>query len=355
MFPEEWDARRREVVGKRARDVAEGVRADMARLCAIVGELDREPGRFTPDDAVRRFRGMAAEPSFFRFMEGLIARLRLLGKERSAETHRAALNSFARFRGDRDVRISDIDSDLMAAYEAYLTGRNVSMNTVSFYNRVLRAAYNRAVERGLTEQRSPFRHVYTGVGKTVKRAIPLQAVRRIKEQDLSGSPSLEFARDMFMFSFYARGMSFVDMAYARRTDLRNGVLSYCRRKTGQRLHVKWEKCMQEIVDRYPPNAAGYLLPIIRKSGSERTQYRNAMRLVNNKLKEIARITGIRGNLTMYVSRHSWASIARSQRVPLAVISEGMGHDSEKTTRIYLASLDHSAVDKANNLIIGKLG
>lgn len=228
------------------------------------------------------------------------------------------------------------------------------MNTVSFYNRILRAVYNRAVEKELTVQRSPFKHVYTGVSKTIKRALPLNDIKRIKEQNLSLNPSMDFARDMFMLSFYTRGMSFVDMAYMKKTDLQNGILSYCRRKTGQRLHVKWEKCMQDILDKYPENNTGYLLPIITKAGNERSQYRNALRLINNKLKEIATLTDIQINLTMYVSRHSWASIAKSQNIPLPVISEGMGHDSETTTRIYLASLDTSTIDKANGLILEKL-
>lgn len=82
--------------------------------------------------------------------------------------------------------------------------------------RNLRAVYNRAVEKGLTAQQYPFRHVYTGVDKTVKRAIPIKAIKALKDLDLATNSALDFARDMFMFSFYTRGMSFVDMAYLRR-------------------------------------------------------------------------------------------------------------------------------------------
>ena len=259
-----------------------------------------------------------------------------------------------RFRKGFDIEINEINSDLMMEYEAYLKMQNVSMNTISFYNRILRAVYNRAVEKELTVQRNPFKHVYTGVSKTVKRAIPLNAIKRIKELDLSLKPSMDFARDMFMFSFYTRGMSFIDMAYMKKTDLQYGILSYCRRKTGQRLYIKWEKCMQDILDKYPENDTNYLLPIITRADNERRQYQNALRLVNNKLKEIARLADVRLNLTMYVTRHSWASIAKSQNIPLAVISEGMGHDSEVTTQIYLTSLDSSTIDKANGLILKKL-
>ena len=98
----------------------------------------------------------------------------------------------------------------------------------------------------------------------MKRAIPLEAVKRIKNLDLQLIPGLEFARDMFIFSFYTRGMSFIDMAYLKKKDLSNGVLTYLRRKTGQLLSIRWEKCMQEIVNRYDTKGTCYLLPIIRK-------------------------------------------------------------------------------------------
>ena len=258
------------------------------------------------------------------------------------------------FREEQDVPIDGISSDLMLLYEAYLKARGVRMNTISFYMRNLRAVYNRAVEKGLTPQNNPFRHVYTGVDKTVKRAIPIKDIKALKELDLSMKPSLDFARDMFMFSFYTRGMSFVDMAYLRKTDLQNGILTYRRRKTGQELTIKWEKCMAAIIAKYPENQTDFLLPIIKEQGNERRQYDNAQHLVNYRLKELSTMLKLQRPLTMYVARHSWASAAKAKNVPLSVISEGMGHDSEATTQIYLASLETSVVDKANKMILGLL-
>lgn len=112
--------------------------------------------------------------------------------------------------------------------------------------------------------------------------------------------------------------------------------------------------MQEIIDKYPDCHTDYLLPVIRRHEEEQSQYRNALRLINNKLKEIAVLAGLQTNLTMYVSRHSWASIAKSKNIPLSVISEGMGHDSEATTQIYLASLDSAMIDRANRTILKEL-
>ncbi len=360
IFREEWDAQKSEVAlacGGRElflRTVREHTARDTERLRTIIGRLETAGCAFTADDIVDRFLAPAHEGSFVRFMEELVARLQHLGKIRTSETYAAAAESFMRFRGGCDLLLNEIDSDLMVEYQTYLRQRGLAMNTVSFYNRILRAAYNRAVEKGLAEQRHPFRHVYTGVDKTVKRAIPLQAIRRIKNLDLSARPSLEFARDMFLFSFYTRGMSFIDMAHLRKQDLRNGILSYRRRKTGQQLFIKWEQCMQEIAGKHAAKGSDRLLAIIRTPDNALRQYRNALRLVNNKLKTISAMAGLQTNLTMYVSRHSWASIARSKRVPLSVISEGMGHDSEATTQIYLASLDNSLIDRANSMILKNL-
>ena len=154
--------------------------------------------------------------------------------------------------------------------------------------RILRAVYNRAVEQGLTEQHNPFRHVYTGVDKTAKRAISIAAIKRIKELDLTPQPVMDFARDMFLFSFYTRGMSFIDMAYLRKTNLKNKVMIYRRRKTGQQLSIKWEPCMQKIVEKYERNKiyrslssdSPYLLPILRKPfDNSRNQYRSALQQI----------------------------------------------------------------------------
>ena len=138
----------------------------------------------------------------------------------------------------------------------------------------------------------------------------------------------------------------------KKTDLNNGMLTYRRKKTGQLLSIRWEKCMQDIVDKYPGNYSTYLLPIIihiRKD--ERLQYKNSICLVNRRLKEIGKKLGLVHPLTMYVARHSWASVARGKHIPLSVISEGMGHDSEKTTLIYLAALDTTVIDKANMVVL----
>lgn len=289
---------------------------------------------------------------FFNFTLKIITRQKLLGKVRTSETYRAALRSFMKFRDGVDVDFNLIDSDLIEMYESYLRNKGVTLNTISFYMRILRAVYNRAVTMSLTDQKSPFKGVYTGVDKTIKRAIDIKYIREIKNLDLSNVPSLEVVRDMFLFSFYKRGMSFVDMAFLRKSDLKGGVLTYRRRKTNQQLQIRWESCMQVIVERHIRLDSDYLLPIIRDSDMPAyNQYKNTLIDYNRKLKKIGEMVGITTPLTTYVARHSWASVAKSENIPISVISEGMGHESEKTTQIYLSSLDSSVIDKANDLIL----
>lgn len=337
-------------------EVRVNVASDTRKFARIIASLERSGNPYTSDDVVSAFVSHNPQNSFFTFMEEVIGNLKKLGKARTSEAYTTTLNSFRRFREDRDVPPDEVDSDMMSAYEACLKTNGVSPNSSSFYMRNLRAVYNRAVEKGITPQRFPFRHVYTGVDKTVKRAVPLRVIKRIREMDLSFNPSADFARDMFLFSFCTRGMSLVDMAYLRKKDLANGILSYRRRKTGQQLLIRWEKPMQEIVDKYDTGSSIYLLPIIKPHSKkdERTQYIYAGHNINRNLKGIGRQLGLSLPLTMYVARHSWASAARSKNVPLSVISEGMGHDSEATTRIYLASLDNMAIDRANSLILKSL-
>ena len=336
--------------------VASRIEWDTKRLTAIIALLEKVNKGYTVDDIFMKFNRQADGQFLFPFMQSVINQLKRLNRIRTSETYVATFTSFMKFRNGQDILLCEMDSDTMMLYEAWLKANGNCPNTTSFYMRILRAVYNRAVEKELTEQRHPFKHVYTGIDKTVKRAVPLKAIKRIKELDLTLKPHLDYARDMFLFSFYTRGMSFIDMAYLKKSDLKNGILTYRRRKTGQQLTIKWEKCMEEIVTKYKDRSATqYLLPIITNPfANERVQYRNALYRINTALKEVARLVNISIPLTMYCARHGWASVAKSKNIPLSVISEGMGHDSEETTRIYLASLDTSVVDRANSLILKDL-
>jgi len=348
----EWIQRRSTVVDGSMR---EQLRNELDRIKRVIKNLEDKDLPYTVDDVVYDYRRYVEELSLSAFMGQLIIRLKTAGKIRTAETYVAALNSVTKFLKGHDVMLDLITPRLVEDYQDYLRTNGLIPNSTSFYMRILRAVYNRAVDRGLVEQHMPFKNVYTGVDKTIKRAIPISVLKKIKALDLARQPRLDYARDMFLMSFYLRGMSFIDMAFLRKADLRDGFVTYRRRKTGQQLVIKWTNEMQLIVGKYPKNETDYLLPIVRKKVvSERSAYRNAGCAINAALKKIAALVGLSIPLTLYVARHSWASAAKVKGVSISVISQGMGHDSETTTQIYLASLDTSVIDKANALIIASI-
>lgn len=294
-----------------------------------------------------------SEKFLFIYMEQIIKELEDNRQISTAANYKSTLKSFKRFRNGKNIALSKINDKVIQQYEAYLKNEGIKMNTVSFYMRVMRAVYNRAVEDGLAAEKQLFKNVYTGIDKTEKRAVPLQTIKAIKELYMP-SRALHFARDMFLFSFYTRGMSFVDMTYLKKTDLDNGILTYKRRKTKQQLSIKWEKCMQDIVNKWP-SYNEYLLPIITTAGKdERTQYKSCQKNVNQQLRKISKMLKMRKGITMYVARHSLASIAKNMNIPLGVISDSMGHTSLKTTQIYLNAIDMDIINKANLKIIKRI-
>ncbi|MGM9862228.1 MAG: phage integrase SAM-like domain-containing protein [Muribaculaceae bacterium] len=361
LYAHEWDARRAMPAAPRAQSqrlsmMARRLQLARERLRRVIAALEARGTAYTADDIVTRYHELAERLSVTAAFDAACARLRRNAKLRTAETYASALNSLMRYTGGSDMLLDELSADIIEDYSAFLHRRGLVPNTISFYMRILRAVYNRAADNGDLPDTKPFRRVYTGVDNTAKRALPLAAVQQIKALALADSPALDYARDMFLLSFYLRGMSFIDMAYLHKSDLvKTGYVTYRRRKTGRLLKIAWTPQMQSVVDKYDITATPYLLPIIGNDGGDtRRACRNAACRINHNLKTIGHLIGLSVPLTLYVARHSWATAARSKGVPLSVISEGMGHRSEATTRIYLASLDTAAVDNANAMIIASI-
>ena len=316
-------------------------------------------------------RNKKTTESLFTFMNLLIALLLKNGQYRTMQHYKATLNSYMRFRENKDISFKEIDAEEMQSYEAYLKNvAKVCSNTSSFYLRILRATYNKAVEKGYTTQQNPFKNVYTGIAKTNKRAIPTEFVSSIKHLDTAKelTPKQELARDTFLMCFYLRGISFIDLVHLRKSDLKDGFISYTRSKTGQRISIRWEKDMQDIVDKYQAQttASPYLLPFLtsdanNKNGIAQDKRQDELRLYHNAesrityhLKKLGAKVGVKGKLTLYVARHSWATTARDKNISISIISQALGHNSESTTQIYLRSIQSSEVDDANAEILASL-
>lgn len=364
VMPEEWDEKLSflRIIGSSERQaelrlIVPKVRWDIRQLTSIITEKEQSWVEYTVDDIVSAFRLLPPCQTWFSFIRGMIAKKLCIGRTGTAKTYGDALASFSCFRKGEDLLIETLDAETMNLYEAWLKGRGVKRNSSSCYLRTLRTLYRKAVDSGMTTDKDIFRHVFTGFAKTTKRAVPLDAIHAIRQLDLPEGSFLAFARDLFVLSVFLQGISFVDMAYLKKSDIKNGLLQYIRKKTGQSLSVGWEPAMQAIVDTYAHLTVGspYLLPIITmQDGTERRQYERMGHKVNCYLKKIGQMVGLQIPLTTYVARHSWASVMRDLGVSLSIVSKGLGHESLKTTQIYLSSIDTDGVVKANRRMIRKI-
>ncbi|MDR1555581.1 MAG: site-specific integrase [Tannerellaceae bacterium] len=357
IFPEEWDEENKTIkphVADKEREIylceiRFALEGELKKLAGVIGFLDKK-GDYTVNELAACYADRSMHGNLFPYMDRWIQKLRNERRVATATIYLVVKKSFHNFRMGSDVMITAMDTGLIRQYETYLKNGGVSMNSISCYMRTLRSVYNKAVDDGLTPQRQPFKNVYTGICKTEKRAVDEMLIIRLKRLNFDEMKELSFARDLFLFSFYTRGMSFVDMVNLTYNHIQAGYLFYTRSKTGQHLSIKMEPCMEEIIARYRHETRGnLLLPILRHSGTNIPS--NALRTYNKRLERISAIMNLEKPLTSYVSRHTWATIALRKGIPLQVISEGMGHENENTTRIYLASLEQSILDQANAQII----
>lgn len=284
----------------------------------------------------------------------LYAELINAGKTRTAKAYRSTYKSvFSYLR--KDPALPEVFSvEWLAGYEYYLRHKGNRDNTISFYLRMLRAIYNKAVKRGYVQPTAElFHHVFTGKVSTLKRAINPGILHVMYQANLSEFPALSFCRDTFLLSFYMQGISFIDLAYLRKSDVRGDVLTYRRKKTGSVITIKLLPQAFEILSRYShlTSHIPYLYPIITEpEKNERLQYENKLRTHNRRLRKLADLLHITDNLTSYVSRHSWATTAYHKGIPTSVISQAMGHRTEEVTKIYLASFDNETLGNANKIV-----
>lgn len=323
-----------------------------SKLLSVIQLLDRKHEPYTVEDVVTAYNSPHPIVGLVSFTQKLIEDMKKIGKRAAVKRFGTTLNSLLAYTDGNEVAWNDLTSTFVLGLEGFLMKRGLCRNSTSFYMRNLRAIVNRAAEQDFEVPHNPFKHVYMGVDKTVKRAVNIDVIRKIRDIDLSGRPALDFARKVFIFAFYTRGMSFVDIAFLKKNDLHNGVITYARRKTRQQLMVRIEPETRKLIDSFGKNETDYLLPILTEKGiDEERQYENAYYRINRNLQKVGKMLGLETKLTLYVARHAWASIALANHVAVSTISKAMGHDSEKTTIIYLQSLDTSSVDNANSDII----
>lgn len=289
------------------------------------------------------------------FMESLIKALDSEQRDGTAHVYRSTLNRLMDFTAGKGITFQQLNPEWLMRFEKRLLTDQLTWNTISTYMRTLRSVYNQAVDVGFASYVPRlFNKVYTGVNSKVKRAIDHATMRKLMRDEAVLDSKQAFSRDMFVLLFLLRGMSFVDLAYLRRCDLRENVITYHRHKTGRELTILLNKEAMEIIKRNlnPDENSPYLLPIIRCVGrGEYRQYSNMLRLLNYRLMQIARILKLKERISTYVARHTWATTALRRNFNIGLICDAMGHSSVKVTETYFKSSRVEDINKMNHHIV----
>ena len=358
VSPSDWDSdEEKMVVSAPNRSMIQNrIDSDVALLQRVILNLDSCGVNYSVADIISRYKSPQGHILVLDYMRAQIEQLRAANRLGTAKNYEKTMCSFGEFLGDVRLPLSALTEQVITDYNSFLIRRGLVRNSVSFYMRVLRAVYNKAVRQKLIEQQHPFTEVYTGIDRTRKRAVSESVISQLYKLKLAEGTHLALARDIFIFSYCTRGMAFVDIAYLKKENIQNGVICYARRKTGQLLSVRIEPSIQRIIDRYSSALSPYVFPILTSTETKPAyeEYQAAINNHNRLLRRLSKMLPTDCKLTSYTSRHSWATAARNHNVPISVISQGMGHTSEQTTQIYLTMLENSVIDDANQKLIMSL-
>ncbi|WP_195298035.1 site-specific integrase [Phocaeicola dorei] len=349
LHPQDWDSNKAQIIFTDSTSylLQCKIDRDLDRLKKIIYKIDAECANYTVNEIIEKFYQTTADYSITDFFTQQIQKLKNDNRRGTARNYSKTLKSLKAFMKNTDSTFNIVTEQFVESYNTFLIQRGVVRNTISFYMRIFRSVYNKAVTQKIIEQTFPFKNVYTGVDRTRKRAVTETVISQLLSIDLKKSKALQFARDLFIFSFYARGMAFVDIVYLKKSNIQNGYITYVRHKTGQELTIRIETRLQNIINQYEKKDSPYLFPILNTEDENKaySQYEIALNYYNRQLKRLSKLLEPNINLSSYTPRHTWATTARNKNVPLSIISAGMGHSSEKTTLIYLTKIDNSIIDE----------
>ncbi|NLE04045.1 MAG: site-specific integrase, partial [Crenarchaeota archaeon] len=278
-----------------------------------------------------------------------------VGKIGNAHVYKYSLHSLKCYKKKKlDIPFNDIDVLWLNKYEQFLRKNGNANNTISVYFRTLRSAFNKAIDYKIVKKEYyPFNDfkISRFNEKTEKRALPKDTIHQIMDLEIpKGNKFLQFAKDIFIFSYLCAGINLIDIAYLTEANIKNNTLTYYRHKTGGKITLPLTPEALYIIEKYKdyPAKAGYLFPILHKSRhktviQQHNRTRKILSSINKALKKIANMIGLDVNLTTYVARHSYATVLKKSGVNVALISETLGHTDLKTTQIYLDSFDNEQI------------
>ena len=285
--------------------------------------------------------------------------LRQEGRYATAHVYESALRSFTMFCGTAGVSFRQITRGNLKRYSSYLMDCHLRLNTISTYMRMLRCIYNRGVDMHQTPYvHRMFRDVFTGIDTRQKKAIPINELHTLLNEDPQ-SDKLRRTQAIANLLFLFCGMPFVDLAYLRKSDLHDNVITYRRRKTGRPLSVTLTPEAMAILKRYMnrDTSSPYLFPLLNsREGTKEAyhEYQLALRNFNRQLMLLGEMLGLGDKLSSYTARHTWATTAYYCEIHPGVISEAMGHSSITVTETYLKPFRNKKIDEANVTILSSL-
>jgi site-specific recombinase XerD len=297
-----------------------------------------------------RLVGKNKYDSFFEFGEVKVVELKASNRFGTAQSYHHLINILRKFIKGRDVKFNEINYEFLVDFERYhLSKPRNNINGVASYMRTLRALYNKGIKEGIIKREAyPFYNYQIKTVPTAKRAIKQESIKKILQMELEPSDFMIHYRNYFILSYMLFGMSFIDMAFLKIENIKDGRIQFQRKKTSKLYDIKITEPLKEILDFYTKDKHPdeFILPVIKRETLE-LQYKDAkdaLHRYNDGLKRLAERCNIDEKLTSYVSRHSFATHAMLKDIPLIAISEMLGHSKLNTTQIYLKSLPSNLMD-----------
>ena len=281
-----------------------------------------------------------------------VSSLRAQNRTNYAASIKHTYNSLIEYNKHLNIYFPDINVAWLRNYELWMREKGLKDNTIGIRLRSLRVLYNMAVEDSIVKlENYPFDKYKVSklYQKTAKRALTKEDVQKIINYDASCNNSYrQLAIDLFTYSYVMGGINFVDMAYLSRENIYNNQLVYYRKKTKKLIKLPIHSQADIIHQKY--NGGKYIFPILsdyHKTEQQKiTRVRKVITKVNRELKDIGEKLSLPIKLTTYVARHSFATVLKRSGVSTSIISESLGHSSEKITQIYLDAFENSQIDDA---------
>ncbi len=326
--------------------------------------LDNEGAEYSADSIQKKLKRNQTNLSLFSYFKEVIEELEKKGKIGYANVFTSTKNSFKTFLKGRDINFNELNLSLLLKYEEFLNEKGNSLNTQFVFLRTLKTLVNYAVKEELAgADFNPFKDFsfkkFRNI-KTEKRALTKEQILKIKNLDIPQDIRLFDSRNYFLFSYYNSGMNFIDLGHLKWNQIdKKGILTYTRKKTGQYFKIQLLDPAIEILNYYRPitmkSNDNYVFQILNESHNTPKSIDNridkVLKLVNGDLKIIGEKANIEEKLTTYVARHSAATIMKRSGISQSIISETLGHTSEKTTRIYLDSFEDETIYEATKTLI----